>query len=111
MQAPLLWETDSRYCPSYEDANNNSIVLLVEHGENRFLFMGDAEEEEESDILKSGADVETDVLNAFQVSDGALFHVILLPSETATIVPCSSLRNTFTPMARRLLSVSAWGCP
>ncbi len=47
---------------SYEDANNNSIVLLVEHGENRFLFMGDAEEEEESDILKSGADVEADVL-------------------------------------------------
>ena len=44
---------------SYEDANNNSIVLLVEHGENRFLFM---EEEEESDILKSGADVEADVL-------------------------------------------------
>lgn len=47
---------------SYEDANNNSIVLLVEHGENRFLFMGDAEEEEEADILKSGADVEADVL-------------------------------------------------
>lgn len=47
---------------SYEDANNNSIVLLVEHGGNRFLFMGDAEEEEEADILKSGAEVEADVL-------------------------------------------------
>ena len=49
---------------SYEDANNNSIVLMVEHGENRFLFMGDAEEEEEADILKSGVDVEADVLKA-----------------------------------------------
>ena len=46
----------------YEDANNNSIVLRVEHGENTFLFMGDAEEEAEADILKSGADVKADVL-------------------------------------------------
>lgn len=47
---------------SYEDANNNSIVLKVEHGENSFLFMGDAEAEAEADILSSGADVEADVL-------------------------------------------------
>lgn len=47
---------------SYEDANNNSIVLKVEHGENSFLFMGDAEAEAESDILSGGADVEADVL-------------------------------------------------
>lgn len=46
----------------YEDANNNSIVLRVVHGENTFLFMGDAEEEAETDILKSGADVRADVL-------------------------------------------------
>lgn len=47
---------------NYEDANNNSIVLRVEHGENTFLFMGDAEEEEEADILRSGVDVGADVL-------------------------------------------------
>lgn len=46
----------------YEDANNNSIVLKVEHGENTFLFMGDAEEEEEADILRSDAEVDADVL-------------------------------------------------
>lgn len=46
----------------YEDANNNSIVLKLEHGENTFLFMGDAEEEEEADILKSDEDVAADVL-------------------------------------------------
>ncbi len=46
---------------SYEDANNNSIVLKVEHGENSFLFMGDAEAEAEADILSGGADVEADV--------------------------------------------------
>lgn len=47
---------------SYEDVNDNSIVLLMEHGENSFLFMGDAGTEEEADILHSGANVEADVL-------------------------------------------------
>lgn len=49
---------------SYEDANNNSIVLKIEHGDNRFLFMGDAEEEAEADLIRSGADVKADVLKA-----------------------------------------------
>lgn len=36
----------------YEDANNASVILLVQNGANRFLFTGDAEEEAEEDILK-----------------------------------------------------------
>lgn len=46
----------------YEDNNNNSIVLMVEHGENRFLFTGDAEEEAEEDMLQAGVDLDADVL-------------------------------------------------
>ena len=37
-----------------DDSNNNSIALMLTHGENTFLFTGDAEEDEESDIVKSG---------------------------------------------------------
>lgn len=33
-----------------EDSNNNSVAILLTHGENKFLFTGDTEEEEESDI-------------------------------------------------------------
>lgn len=40
--------------------NNYSIAILLEHGENRFLFAGDAEEEAEIDILDSGANIEAD---------------------------------------------------
>ena len=36
----------------YEDPNNSSIALLVEHGKNRFLFTGDAESMAEADILE-----------------------------------------------------------
>jgi len=35
-----------------EDSNNNSIALMLSHGNNTFLFTGDAEEDEESDIVK-----------------------------------------------------------
>jgi len=42
--------------------NNNSIVLKVTHGENSFLFTGDAEREEENDIIDAGADLESTVL-------------------------------------------------
>ena len=46
----------------YEDSNNTSIVLRVDHGENSFLFTGDAETEAEKDILEYGMDAAADVL-------------------------------------------------
>ena len=48
---------------SYEDANNASIGILLTHGENTFLFTGDAEEEAEADILKNGLSIDADVLH------------------------------------------------
>lgn len=45
-----------------DDTNNNSLVLKVTYGETVFLLMGDAEEEEEESLLKSGVDLSADVL-------------------------------------------------
>lgn len=47
---------------NYKDANNNSLVVQAAYGKTRFLFMGDAEEEAEKDILKQGYDIQCDVL-------------------------------------------------
>lgn len=44
-----------------EDSNNNSIVLLVTHGDKKFLFSGDAETEEMEQICDSGADISANV--------------------------------------------------
>lgn len=41
-------------CPSFDEAfstNDNSFVLRIEHGDRRFLFMGDAEREREEQLL------------------------------------------------------------
>ena len=47
-----------------EDANNSSIALLLTYGNTRFLFTGDAQEAEESDILASGVEIQADVYQA-----------------------------------------------
>ena len=47
---------------TYADPNNTSIVLLVQFGENRFLFTGDMERDAENDMLDAGANVKADVL-------------------------------------------------
>jgi competence protein ComEC len=45
----------------YDDPNNSSLCLILTHGQNRFLFTGDAEREAERDILESGTDLQVDV--------------------------------------------------
>ena len=44
-----------------DDANNYSIGIILQHGDNRFLFTGDAKEEAEADMLQNGIDLSADV--------------------------------------------------
>jgi competence protein ComEC len=43
----VLWPTKSKLRGTRSDLNANSVVLRLEHGDNCFLFVGDAEEETE----------------------------------------------------------------
>lgn len=47
-----------------EDSNNNSIVLLVTHGNEKFLFSGDAETEEMEEICSEGMSFKANVYKA-----------------------------------------------
>jgi competence protein ComEC len=49
---------------TYDDMNNNSVVVRVDCGETSFLLTGDIEEQAEHDILSMGYDVECTVLKA-----------------------------------------------
>jgi competence protein ComEC len=44
------------------NANNTSIVMRIVYGDTSFLFTGDAEREEEADILEAGCDISSTVL-------------------------------------------------
>lgn len=46
----------------YKDLNDYSVVIRLTYGRTSYLFTGDAENEAETDILESGADVDSDVL-------------------------------------------------
>lgn len=75
----LLWETPetgSRFqlgdasftilapAKQYSDPNNASVALLLQNGENSFLFTGDAEEEAEKVMLTGETSVRADVYQA-----------------------------------------------
>lgn len=45
----------------YESMNDASIGLVIQNGEHRFFFAGDAEREAEPDILENGINIEADV--------------------------------------------------
>ena len=47
-----------------DELNDYSFSVLVEHGNDRFIFTGDAETEAESDIVDTGIDIEADVYQA-----------------------------------------------
>lgn len=49
---------------NYEDVNESSMGILVTHGNNKFLFTGDAEGEAESDIIRNGIDLDCKVFKA-----------------------------------------------
>lgn len=45
----------------YDNPNDASIALMVQNGDNKFLFTGDAEEDAEKDMLDSGLELSADV--------------------------------------------------
>ena len=47
---------------SADDTNNSSIVLRIVYGKTSFLLTGDAEQDEEREIIDSGADITSTVL-------------------------------------------------
>lgn len=48
----------------YNDTNDDSICLMVRHGENSLLFTGDAGSAAERDMIEAGFDLEADLLQA-----------------------------------------------
>lgn len=45
----------------YNSSNDYSIGILLEHGENKFLFVGDAEEKSEEEMVENDIDLDADV--------------------------------------------------
>ncbi len=68
-----------------EDINNMSVVVKMTYGENTFLFTGDAEKEEEREIIATGADLDCDVLKVGHHGSGTSSGVDFLDAVSPEI--------------------------
>ncbi|MBE6770764.1 MAG: MBL fold metallo-hydrolase [Ruminococcaceae bacterium] len=68
-----------------EDINNMSVVVKLTYGEKTFLFTGDAEKEEEREILATGADLDCDVLKVGHHGSGTSSGTNFLDAVTPEI--------------------------
>jgi competence protein ComEC len=100
-------------CPGFtphRGANDNSFVISIEYGARRFLFTGDAEREEESELVSAhGEDLRADYLkvghHGSRTSTSEEFLSLVAPS-IATL--SCGVRNRFghphAPTVERLLA-------
>lgn len=102
----ILGPTDT-----YEDTNNNSIVLLLTHGDNKFLFVGDAEEKAEEDILAEGVSVKADVLkvghHGSRTASSEAFLQAVEP--TYAVISCGQDNSYGHPHAETLNTLRSMG--
>ena len=88
----------------YADSNNASIALMVQNGNNRFLFTGDCEAEAEADLIASGADLSADVyLAGHHGSDTASSQAFMdAVSPTYAVISCGEGNSYGHPHAEVL---------
>ena len=91
----------------YENDNNLwSAVVRIEYGERSFIFMGDAEVENEFDMLESGARVDSDVikLGHHGSSTSSSESFIKAVSPDAAVVSCK-MENSYGHPHRETLEL------
>ena len=94
---------------TYADPNNSSIALVLQHGENSFLFSGDAEAEAEEDILKNGMDLDVDVYKAGHHGSSSSSSEAFLDamSAEAAVISCAADNSYGHPHAEVLNALRA----
>lgn len=89
---------------NYDEPNNASIALLLENGENSFLFSGDAEEEAEEDIVSNGMNISADVYqvghHGSKTSSSQVFLDAINPSYA--VISCGEDNSYGHPHAQTL---------
>lgn len=97
------------------DSNNNSIAILLEHGNQKLLFTGDAEEDEEEEILAeaeaSGISLDVDIYKAghhgSRTSSSASFLDAVSP--IYAVISCGEENSYGHPHAETLNQLRARG--
>ncbi len=96
---------------TYEGRNDNSVSILLEHGENTFLFTGDAEETAELDIVNLDIDIDADVYHVGHHGSSSSSSLQLLQEVTPdfAVISCEEGNSYGHPHAEVLNNLRAMG--
>lgn len=95
----------------YDNPNDSSIALLIQNGDNTFLFTGDAGEDAENDILDNKIDISADVYkvghHGSRYSTSKDFFKAVNP--TYAVISCGESNSYGHPHAETLNTLRAKG--
>ena len=96
---------------TYSDPNNSSIALILQNGQSRFLFTGDAQEEAETDILTNGLNIDCDVMKAGHHGSSTSNTMGLLEAASPiyAVISCEADNSYGHPHAEVLNNLRAMG--
>ncbi len=94
-----------------DDANNNSVVMKLVYGNDSILLTGDCSDDEESDILESGADISVDLLKvghhgSYSSSSEEFIQKV---SPKAAIISCGKDNEYGHPHSQTLDTLNKYG--
>jgi competence protein ComEC len=87
------------------DANNNSLVIKIAYGRRSFIFAGDAELDEQKELLLNVADIKADILKVPHHGSRSLLEELLEQVEAETAVISVGAHNTFGHPAQNTLDM------
>ena len=79
-----------------QNSNDNSVVIRLVNGNNSFMFMGDAEETSEQDMISTGMNLDCDVLSLGQhgSASSTSWDLLEATSPSWAVISCG-LNNTY----------------
>ena len=92
---------------TYEELNNDSIVLRLDYQGVSFLFLADAEIEEETDIVNAGLDIDIDVLKVGHhgSKNSTSPYIISATTPTYAVISCGENNDYGHPHEETLISL------
>lgn len=95
------------------NSNDNSVVIRLVNGSNSFLFMGDAEETSEQDMISTGRNLDCDVLCLGHHGSASSTTWDLLEASTPSwaVVSCGAGNSYGHPTAETMGKISDMGIP
>lgn len=91
----ILWPEMGKDLESDADLNNSSLVIKVTYGHRSFIFTGDAELEEQKELLRAGVDLESDVLKVPHHGSRFLLPELVEQIQPQVAVICVGAYNSF----------------